>query len=117
MAASGLIGRLAKPGTAECKVPANSGFFLSLTLDDFPALVKIKIVRESKTLLGAGIRSRAQRASVRPYNIRVVRDHGGGLWTLEDNDGQTYLAVLSYTNSAHRRMAAKLRQASGTAYT
>lgn len=25
--------------------------------------------------------------------LRVRRDHGGGLWTLEDQAGQTYLSV------------------------
>lgn len=59
---------------------------------------------------------RAKRDSVRPYDLRVVRDHGGGLWSLEGNDGQTYLAVLSYENTEHRRNAEKLRQADGSAY-
>lgn len=34
-------------------------------------------------------------ADIRPYTLRVKRDHGGGLWTFEDNDGQLYLAVKS----------------------
>jgi hypothetical protein len=54
--------------------------------------------------LGAGI-SRAKRdREVRPYTLRVVRDHGGGLWTFEANDGQLYLAVLSAENTARRRL-------------
>jgi hypothetical protein len=27
--------------------------------------------------------------------MRVKRDHGGGLWTIESDYGQLYLAVLS----------------------
>jgi hypothetical protein len=38
---------------------------------------------------------RAKRDSIRPYTLRVHRDHGGGLWTFEDNTGQLYLAVKS----------------------
>ena len=41
-----------------------------------------------------GLRRRAA-APVRPYTLRVHRDHGGGLWTFEGDDGQLYLAVLS----------------------
>jgi hypothetical protein len=39
--------------------------------------------------------SAAKRQSVRPYTLRVHRDHGGGLWTFEADDGQLYLAVKS----------------------
>lgn len=65
---------------------------------------KIKTVGVHETqgwgrkLLGA-----KRRSDVRPYNARVVRDHGGGLWTFEDDRGQMYLAVLSRENHAHRR--------------
>jgi hypothetical protein len=38
---------------------------------------------------------RAKRDSVNPYTLRVRRDHGGGLWTFESQDGQLYLAVKS----------------------
>jgi hypothetical protein len=49
-----------------------------------------------KRLFGAGIRRRALSPSEgRPYNIRVRRNHGGGLWTFEADDGQLYLAVKS----------------------
>jgi hypothetical protein len=37
----------------------------------------------------------AKRSSIRPYDMRVKRDHGGGLWTIEQDNGQLYLAVLS----------------------
>jgi len=43
---------------------------------------------------------RAQRArDIRPYDMRVSRDHGGGLWTIESDSGQLYLAVLSPLSS------------------
>jgi len=47
--------------------------------------------------------------------MRVVRDHGGGLWTVEGNDGQLYLAVLSKENSARRRGLIEQARASGKA--
>lgn len=58
----------------------------------------------NKRLSGNGFR-RGNRDSQAPraYNIRVVRDHGGGLWTLEADSGQMYLAVLSRQNSERRR--------------
>lgn len=49
------------------------------------------------------LRRRSLAPSVRPYTLRVARVHGGGLWTLEDNKGQLYLAVLSRENSDFRR--------------
>jgi hypothetical protein len=62
--------------------------------------IKIKIVAKEKRLLGAGmISGRHRRATERPYTLRVKRDHGGGLWTAEDKDGQLYLMVLSRENS------------------
>lgn len=75
------------------------------TLDSAFLSVKIEIVgkRKSKgTPVGA---ARAQRVrSARPHNVRVVRDHGAGLWTFEDDSGQMYLAVLSREVSEHRRL-------------
>lgn len=59
---------------------------------------------------------RAKRDSIRPYTLRVVRDHGEGLWTLEDNGGQLYLAVLSRSNSQHRRRLEGMRQAAGDSH-
>ena len=42
---------------------------------------------------------RAQRArDIRPYDMRVSRDHGGGR-TIESDSGQLYLAVLSPLSS------------------
>jgi len=50
------------------------------------------------------VSARAKRVRlVRPYTLRVSRDHGGGLWTFEDQDGQLYLAVLSRELTDHRR--------------
>jgi len=46
---------------------------------------------------GRGFR-RAKR-DLRPYNMRISRDHGGGLWTIESDEGQLYLAVLSKRDS------------------
>jgi hypothetical protein len=37
--------------------------------------------------------SAARKRDPRPYTLRVRRDHGGGLWTFEGDDGQLYLAV------------------------
>ena len=70
----------------------------------------------SKRPQGAGMLGRAKRDTIRPYTLRVKRDHGGGLWTLEDNEGQLYLAVLSYEMSEQRRRRASQRQADGSAY-
>jgi hypothetical protein len=56
---------------------------------------------------------RAKRDSIRPYTLRVDRDHGGGLWTLEDNRGQLYLAVLSRENSRLKSDLQELRRAEG----
>lgn len=50
---------------------------------------------------------------LRPYTLRVVRDHGGGLWTFEANDGQLYLAVLSPLSSELRREREQKRVAEG----
>ena len=77
---------------------------------------KIKIVGEQKTGKGAGMLSRARRATIRPYELRVVRDHGGGLWTFEDHEGQLYLAVLSREVSAFRRQREEARAADGSRY-
>lgn len=98
------------------KVPANSDFFLSVTLDRSRRPIKIKIVTEKKRKLGAGMLSRAKRAPIRPYTLRVVRDEGGGLWTLEDSTGQLYLAVLSRENTRIRRGLIEAARASGRAY-
>jgi hypothetical protein len=35
--------------------------------------------------------------------MRVKRDHGGGLWTIESDSGQLYLAVLSREVSEYAR--------------
>jgi hypothetical protein len=58
--------------------------------------VKIKIVGRSKNIGAVGrTLSRTNVRVLRPYNMRVKREHGGGLWTIEDDRGQLYLAVLS----------------------
>lgn len=54
---------------------------------------------------------RAKRDSIRPYTMRVVRDHGGGLWTFESDKGQLYLAVLSREINEFRQGREELRQA------
>jgi hypothetical protein len=56
----------------------------------------IEVVGKSKKegQVGRG-RSRTNVRVLRPYDMRVKRDHGGGLWTIEDSEGQLYLAVLS----------------------
>jgi len=48
--------------------------------------------------------------------MRIRRDHGGGLWTIEDNEGQLYLAVLSRESSASVARLEEARAASGTKY-
>jgi len=73
--------------------------------------IKIKIVGKSKTLSGARF-SRAKR-DIRPYNMRVSRDHGGGLWTIESDDGQLYLAVLSPLSDDIRRQREQHRASQG----
>lgn len=59
---------------------------------------------------------RANARDVRPYNIRITRDHGGGLWTMEADDGQLYLAVLSKSVEDFRRERDEQRRASGETY-
>lgn len=66
---------------------------------------------EQKHSFGAGMLRRAKRDSIRPYTLRVVRDHGGGLWTFESNSGQMYLAVLSHENNQRRFLLEEKRQA------
>jgi len=56
---------------------------------------------------------RAKRDTTRPYTHRVTRDHGGGLWSLEDDSGQTYLAVLSPTSDLVRKRIENERRAQG----
>lgn len=85
-------------------------------MTSFTVSLKIKIVGKRKTLLGAGLPSSAEPTSIRPYTMRVVRDNGGGLWTLEDNTGQLYLAVLSREVSDHRRARAEADRAEGQPY-
>jgi len=67
-------------------------------------------------MLGAGVLSGRRRRAVRPYNMRITRDHGGGLWTVEDSDGQLYLAVLSKANTKHRRSMIEQARARGGAH-
>lgn len=65
-------------------------------LDRFQTRTKIKIVGSEQKQGHVGrSQLRAKRASIRPYNMRIKRDHGAGLWTIEDDQGQLYLAVLS----------------------
>jgi hypothetical protein len=79
--------------------------------------VKIKIVGSQKRLKGAGMLSAARaRRSIRPYTLRVSHDYGGGLWGLEDDTGQTYLAVLSNPVDAARRRNLEARRADGGIY-
>jgi hypothetical protein len=81
-----------------------AGISFFLTLDSLSSRAKIKIVRKSKTMLGARIsRAASSPDHLRPYSLRISRDHGGGLWTIEDDEGQLYLAVLSREVTAHRR--------------
>lgn len=70
-------------------------------------------MEKRKPFLGGGIRQRRPLAAVpRPYTLRVVRDHGGGLWTFEDDKGQLYLGVLSKENSDHRVAVEAAREVS-----
>jgi hypothetical protein len=71
-------------------------------------------VENGKRLFGAGIsRTKSDPQAVRPYSLRVRRDHGGGLWTFEDNEGQLYLAVKSREVSETIRALEVERQAAG----
>lgn len=70
----------------------------------------------NQRLMGAGMLRRAKRDSSSPYTLRVVRDHGEGLWTLESDDGQLFLAVLSRSNTVIRRGLEEKRRADGSAY-
>ena len=98
------------------KVPANSDFFLFSTLDRFSRLVKIKFV-ENKTLSsGRGFSRRTKSVDIRPYHLRVQRDHGGGLWTAEDEDGQLYLMVRSREINASVQQLDEARAADGSRY-
>jgi hypothetical protein len=66
--------------------------------------IKIKIVGRNEKAVRAGFRRRLAGVNQsRPYNMRVSRDHGGGLWTIESEHGQLYLAVLSPLSSDLRR--------------
>lgn len=87
---------------------ANSGTFvrhLCLPTLDFLVLeLRIKIVGKAKSKGTPVSTARAKRdRSARPYTLRVVRDHGGGLWTFESDSGQMYLAVLSREVSEFRQ--------------
>jgi hypothetical protein len=43
--------------------------------------------------------------------MRISRDHGGGLWTIESDSGQLYLAVLSPLSDELRRRREERRVA------
>lgn len=90
-----------------------AGFFDSPHLTVSTSGPKIKIVENQKPSWVQGFRrARSLRPSARPYTLRVARDHGGGLWTFEDDRGQLYLGVLSRENSDFRRLqGANLRVA------
>jgi hypothetical protein len=82
-----------------------------LTLDGFSSGTKIKIVRRNK--LSWVQKGRRAKRDVRPYTLRVSRDHGGGLWTFEASDGQLYLGVLSNENTRRRRELEERRRSAG----
>lgn len=73
-------------------------------------------MRGPKIAAGRRKSSAARSAPIRPYTHRVVRDHGLGLWTLEDNTGQTYLAVLARPIDAHRTRVEEEKRATGAVY-
>ena len=78
--------------------------------------IKIKIVEKQKTsLVQKGFR-RPKAVRDLDWNIRIKRDHGGGLWTMESREGQLYLAVLSRESSAAVASLIEARRASGTRY-
>jgi len=95
------------------KSPANSDFFLFPTLDSFEIALKIKIVGKSKGSLLQRVSRAAKPRDIRPYDMRVRRDHGGGLWTIESNSGQLYLAVLSRESDDAVRRLDEARAAHG----
>ena len=78
--------------------------------------MKIKTVENQKhSSVQKGFR-RPQAVSDLPFDIRIQRDHGGGLWTMESREGQLYLAVLSRESSAAVARLQEARRASGKAY-
>lgn len=54
---------------------------------------KIKFVGVKTAASGQDSVAAVRPRPSRPVTLRVRRDHGGGLWTLEDQAGQLYLAV------------------------
>lgn len=48
--------------------------------------------------------------------MRIRNYHGGGLWTIEEDSGQLYLAVLSRESSDAVLLLQERRRASGEAY-
>jgi hypothetical protein len=78
--------------------------------------LKIKLVTPKQNPSSVQRVPSPQASEIRPYTHRVVRDHGGGLWSLEDNGGQLYLAVLSRENSEMRRERIEEEAASGARY-
>jgi len=86
------------------------------TLDRIFLPTKIKIVGMNKpSSVQKGFR-RAKRVRDRPYDMRVRRYHGGGLWTIEHIDGQLYLAVLSRESNEQCTALREARRADGSAY-
>jgi hypothetical protein len=86
------------------------------TLDVIFLPVKIKIVGWNKPSR-VQRRSRAKRVhAVRSYDMRIRRDHGNGLWTIESDSGQLYLAVLSRESSTAVSQLEERRAADGTAF-
>jgi hypothetical protein len=60
--------------------------------------------------------SGARKRDLRPYNLRIVRDHGGGLWTMEADDGQLYLSVLAKSVDDFKRERLEHERATGGIY-
>lgn len=59
--------------------------------------------KQKKSWVQGYRRAKPDPQALRPYTLRVLRDHGGGLWTFEGDDGQLYLGVHSRENTAHLR--------------
>lgn len=86
------------------------------TLDVSHDLFKIEIVGIKKKLVGAGRQPSTKSTTIRPYELRVRRSIGDGLWELEADNGQLYLAVLANPVHERRMKHEEERRATGEAY-
>jgi len=99
------------------KVPQTATLLSHPHLDSFSHSVKIKFVGETKRLSVQRIVRRSQTVDpLRPYTLRVKRDHGGGLWTFEDLHGQLFLAVPSREQNTTWQKANEAARARGDRY-